>query len=78
MRGVAIMEQETIKWTDLPTTQHVHSHLMRRCCMGAHTGPAGISSFHTVVTAGFTAQQQWWRFATGYRRCDKQEKWGTS
>ena len=52
--------------------------LMRRCCMGAHTGPAGISSFHTVVTAGFTAQQQWWRFATGYRRCDKQEKCGTS
>ena len=26
-------------------------------CMNAHTGPAGISSFHTVVTAGFTAQQ---------------------
>ena len=52
--------------------------LMRRCCMGAHTGPAGISSFHTVVTAGFTAQQQWWRFATGYRKCDEQEKCGTS
>ena len=34
--------------------------LMRRCSMGAHTGPAGISSFHTVVTAGFTAQQRWW------------------
>ena len=33
--------------------------LMRRCCMGAHTGPAGISGFHTVVTAGFTAQQRW-------------------
>ena len=30
--------------------------LMRRYCMGAHTGPAGNSSFHTVVTAGFTAQ----------------------
>ena len=44
------------KWTDPPTTQHVHSHLMRRCCMGAHAGPAGISSFHTVVTADFTAQ----------------------
>ena len=29
--------------------------LMRRYCMGAHTGPASISSFHTVVTAGFTA-----------------------
>ena len=33
--------------------------LMRRCCMGAHTGFAGISSFHTVVAAGFTAQQRW-------------------
>ena len=33
--------------------------LMRRCCMGAHTSPAGISSFHTVVTAVFTAQQRW-------------------
>ena len=52
--------------------------LMQRCCMGAHTGPAGISSFHTVVTACFTAQQQCWRFATGYRKCDKQEKCGTS
>ena len=46
--------------------------LMWRCCMGAHRGPAGISSFHTVVTADFTAQQQWWQFATGYRRCDKE------
>ena len=52
--------------------------LMRRYCMGAHTGPAGISSFHTVVTAGFTAQQQWSRFATGYRKWDKQEQCGTS
>ena len=25
MRGLAIMEQETTKWTDPPTTQHVHS-----------------------------------------------------
>ena len=33
--------------------------LMRRCCMGAHTGPAGMSTFHTVVTAGFTAKQRW-------------------
>ena len=32
---------------------------MRRCCMGAHTGPAGISGFHTVVTTDFTAQQRW-------------------
>ena len=52
--------------------------LMQRYCMGANTGPAGISSFHTVVTAGFTAQQQWSQFATGYRKWDKQEKCGTS
>ena len=52
--------------------------LMRRYCMGAHTAPAGISTFHTVVTVGFTAQQRWSRFATGYRKCDKQEKCGTS
>ena len=32
--------------------------LMRRCCMGAHAGSAGISSFHTVVNADFVAQQQ--------------------
>ena len=38
--------------------------LMRRCCMGAHAGPAGISSFHSVVTADFTAQQRWKRAAT--------------
>ena len=43
-----------------------------------HTGPAGIPSFDTVVTAGFTPQQRWLRFSTGYRRCDKQEKCGTS
>ena len=29
--------------------------LMRRYCMGAHTGLAGNSSLHTVVTAGFSA-----------------------
>ena len=52
--------------------------LMRRHCMGAHTSLAGISSFHTVVTAGFTAQQQWSRFATGYRKWDEQEKCDTS
>ena len=33
--------------------------LMRRCCVGADAGTAGISSFTTVVTAGFTAQQRW-------------------
>ena len=52
--------------------------LMRRYCMGAHTGPAGISGLHTVVTAVFTAQQQLSRFATGYRMWDKQEKFRTS
>ena len=46
------------------TIEHIHRlhsmyvPLMRRCCMGAHTGPAGISRFHTVVTADFTAQQR--------------------
>ena len=30
--------------------------LMRRYCMGVHIGPAGISSLHTVGTAGLTAQ----------------------
>ena len=30
--------------------------LMWRCYMGAHTGPAGISSFHTAVTPGFTTK----------------------
>ena len=39
--------------------------LMRRCCMGAHARPSGISRFHTVLTADFTAQLRWWRFATG-------------
>ena len=52
--------------------------LMRRCCMAGHTGPAGICSFHTVVTAGLTAQRQGSRFATGYRSWDKQEKCGTN
>ena len=51
--------------------------LMRRYFMDGRTGPAGISSFHTVVTAGFTAQQQWTPFATGHRSWDKQEKFGT-
>ena len=30
--------------------------LMQRYCMAGPTGPADISSFHTVVTDGFTAQ----------------------
>ena len=40
--------------------------LMWRCCMAGPTGPAGISSFHVVVTANFTAQQRLHRGATGY------------
>ena len=52
--------------------------LMRRCCMAGPTGPAGISSFHTVVIAGFSAQHQWPRAATGYPSWDKQEKTWTS
>ena len=51
--------------------------MMRRYCMGAHTGPAGICSFHTVVTAGFSAQQQWSRFRIKYRKWNIQEKCGT-
>ena len=30
--------------------------LMQRCCMAGPIGPAGISSFHAVVTADFTVQ----------------------
>ena len=52
--------------------------LMRRYCMGSHTCPTGIPNFHPVVSAGFTAQQKWLRFATGYRKWDKQEKCWTS
>ena len=33
--------------------------LMRRCCMAGPTGPAGISSFHAMVTVDFIAQQRW-------------------
>ena len=59
MRGLAIMEQKTIKWTDPPNTQHVHS-LDAALLHGRPYRSRGISSFHTVVTAGFTAQQRWW------------------
>ena len=52
--------------------------LMRRYCMAGHTGPAGMSNFHSMVTAGLTAQQQGSRFATAYRSWDKQEKCGTN
>ena len=47
------------KWNRFHQLHSMCIPLMQRCCMGAHTGPAGISSFHTVVTAGFTAQQRW-------------------
>ena len=40
--------------------------LMRRYSIAGHTGPASITIFHAVVTADFTAQQQWLRAATGY------------
>ena len=52
--------------------------LMRGCGMGAHAGPAGISSFHTVVTADFTASQRWKRAATGYRNQDWLVKFETT
>ena len=52
--------------------------LMRGYCMAGRTGASRISSFHTVVTAGFTAKQQWLQFATGYRSWGEQEKCGTN
>ena len=51
--------------------------LMRRCCLGAHAGPAGISNFHTVVIADFTAQKRSKRAATGYCNQDLLVKCGT-
>ena len=61
-RGLAQWRSQALKETKNGQIHQLHSMyipLMRRCCMGAHTGPAGISGFHTVVTAGFTAQQRW-------------------
>ena len=55
MRGLAIMEHKTIRWTDPPTTQHVHS-----LDVALLHGHPYRSRRHTVVTAGFTAQQLWW------------------
>ena len=42
--------------------------LMRHYCMAGPKGPAGISAFHVVVTADFTAQQRWYSAAAGYHR----------
>ena len=59
-RGLAQWRSYLLTEKKMEQIHQLHSMcipLMRRCCMGAHTGPAGISSFHTVVTAGFTAQQ---------------------
>ena len=61
-RGLAQWRSQALMETKNGQIHQLHRMcvpLMRRCCMGAHTGPAGISGFHTVVTAGFTAQQRW-------------------
>ena len=61
-RGLAQWRSQAFIKTKIGQIHQLHSMyvpLMRRCCMGAHTGPAGISSFHTVVTTDFTAQQRW-------------------
>ena len=60
-RGLAQWRSEALIETKIGQIHQLHSmcvSLMRRCCMGAHTGPAGISGFHTVVTADFTAQHR--------------------
>ena len=60
-RGLAQWSSEALIQTKIGQIHQLHSMcapLMRRCCMGAHTGPTGISGFHTVVTADFTAQQR--------------------
>ena len=60
-RGLAQWRSQALIETKIGQIHQLHSMyipLMRRCCMGAHPGPAGMSSFHTVVTAGFTAQQR--------------------
>ena len=61
-RGLAQWRSQALIETKNGQIHRLHSMcvpLMRRCCMGTHTGPAGISGFHTVVTAGFTAQRRW-------------------
>ena len=61
-RGLAQWRSQAFIKTKIGQIHRLHSMyvpLMRRCCMGAHTGPAGISGFHTVVTTDFTAQQRW-------------------
>ena len=60
-RGPAQWRSQAFIKTKIGQIHQLHSMyvpLMWRCCMGAHTGPAGISGFHTVVTADFTAQQR--------------------
>ena len=61
-RGLGQWRSQALIETKNGQIHQLHSMcvpLMQRCCMGAHTGPAGISGFHTVVIAGFTAQQRW-------------------
>ena len=61
VRGLAQWRSQALIETKFGQIHQLHSMyvpLMRRCCMGAHTGPVGISGFHTVVTADFTAQQR--------------------
>ena len=60
-RGLAQWMSEALIETKIGQIHQLHNlcvPLMRRCCMGAHTGPARPSGFHTVVTADFTAQQR--------------------
>ena len=60
-RGLAQWRSQAFIKTKIGQIHQLNSMyvpLMRRCCMGAHTGPAGISGFHTVVTTDFTAQQR--------------------
>ena len=60
-RGLAHWRSQVFIKNKVGQIHQLHSTyipLMRRCCMGAHTGSAGISGFHTVVTADFTAQQR--------------------
>ena len=61
-RGLAQWRSQTFMKTKIGQIHQLASMyvpLMRRCCMGAITGPARISGFHAVVTAAFTAQQRW-------------------
>ena len=60
-RGLAQWRSQALIETKIGQIHQLHSMyvpLMQRCSMGAHTGPAGISGIHTVVTADFNAQQR--------------------